>query len=268
MSKRISRNIIQDGNPTFSHNKDMLYEYFVYHPSICYLCRGFVNSSLPPEQRQSFPTTQLVDFIIKNKFEFPLDIHSDIAKRYADTMIFPEIRGFIHDVAVSKGLTYKYIDVSSVFTAMDTLLDIIVRNDIDVTTVIFDFNVHVKERVLYVDRSFIKEVPPEDRARLKEMAQEHIQMPQNPSSHRMENIFDSLFEIFGELFEDTRLEFNHRLLMIGMRTFLDIHHDFLDKAFAPRSDDLAPLYDAFVMMLQPELDNYSPFKPIRVTNPN
>lgn len=194
--------------------------------------------------------------VIKNKFEFPLDIHSDIAKRYADTVIFPEIRGFIHDVAVSKGFTYKHIDVSSVFTAMDTLMDLVVKDDVDVTTVLFDFELHVENNILYVDHAFITEVPLEERTRLEQTAQEHIQIPQDPTAHRMQKLFDSLYEIFGELFEDSRLEFNHRLLTIGMRTFLDIHHDFLDAAFVPRSDDLAPLYDAFVMMLQPELDNY------------
>jgi len=58
-------NCIDDHNSNIAYDRDDLYSHFVSIPTICYLCRGIVNSSLPPEQRQSFPTTQLVDFIIK-----------------------------------------------------------------------------------------------------------------------------------------------------------------------------------------------------------
>lgn len=265
MTTQNSSHKSQKQNNAITYDRDALEQVLTSNPTICYLCRGLVNSSLPAEQRQSFPTTELVDYIIKHKFVFPLDIYSDVARRYADAMLFFEIRNFIHDAAQSVGHKYDQIDISSVFYAMDTLLDLVVRDDVDVTTVLFDYDLHVEGSILFVDRSYIKEVPPEEQARLKEMAVGHIQMPQNPYSLRMQRIFDSLFEIFGELFEDTRLEFNHRLLMIGIKTFLDIHHYFLDAAFKPRSDDLAPLYDAFLMMLQPELDNYSPFTPIRVS---
>lgn len=264
MSSQIRSNGFDNQNRHISYNRDVLYNHFIHNPTICCLCRGIVVKSLPPEARRPFSTSQLIDHIVKHNFVFPYDIFSDVARRHADTVVFSEIRSYIHDAATSKGYSYDDIDVPSIYDAMDTLLDIIVTNDVDLTTVVFDFDLHVKDETLYIDRSFIEEIPPEDRTLLKQMAVERIQMPRHTSAQHIDKVFDSLYEIFGQLFEDTRLEFNHRLMMIGMKTFVEIHHDFLDKGFKPRSDDLPPLYDAFVEMLQPLLEEYSPFTPIRV----
>lgn len=251
---------------TSSYDRDILFKHFFENPAICYLCRGYVNSSLSFEDQRSFTTTELVEYIVINNFCFPLDPFSNLANRHSDTVLYSKMETFIYRAANTKGLNFDRIDVTSIYHSMDTLIPEVVRNNVDVTARLFDFDLHVNNRTLYVDRAWIGDVFPEEHARINEMVLERIYTQATASIDILHNLFSFLYETFEDIFEDTVIEFNQRLLLIGMRTFLDVHRDFLD-AISPQSCGPGEsIFELYLSILEPILEEYSPFKPIDLTD--